>query len=133
MKNIYLLTIAVIFTTASCKSNPKYSEYDESDFYEVQGVITSAVQNDNSFDNSIVKNISYSYFLDRENPKKGIEKNLEIFEAKKGYPLIVLVHKDNEDISFYGRVGILDSINENERAFLRKHINHEIKKLNLRK
>jgi hypothetical protein len=69
------------------------------------------------------------YFLDRPNPKTGIEKNLDMFEAQDGYPLIVLVHKKNENISFYGRVGILDSLNQKEQEFLSKHIESEIKKL----
>ncbi|MBF8148639.1 hypothetical protein ITJ86_01950 [Winogradskyella sp. F6397] len=130
MKNTLSLILLILLCFTSCESKAKYTDYEESDFYEVQGVIISAVQNDNYFDSSLVKNISFNYFLDREIPKTGIEKNLEIFEAKKGYPLIVLVHKENENISFYGRVGILDSINEKEKVFLSKHFQEEIEKLN---
>lgn len=133
LKNIHILILVILIGFSSCQSKSKYSDYDESDFYEVQGVIISAAQNDNYFDNSMIKNISYNYFLDRQIPKKGIEKNLEKFEAKKGYPLIVLVHKENEDISFYGRVGILDSINKKERKFLSEYIQEEIEKLNKNK
>ena len=75
------------------------------------------------------KNVSFTYFLDRPNPKTGIENNLEMFEAQNGYPLIVLVHKEDENISFYGRVGILENLNEKEKEFLSKHIEKEMSKL----
>ena len=52
-----------------------------------------------------------------------------MFEAKNGYPLIVLVHKDDENISFYGRVGILENINDKEKAFLNKHFQKEMNKI----
>ena len=58
-----------------------------------------------------------------------MENNLEMFEAKKGYPIIILVHKNNEDISFYGRVGILETLNNKERQFIKKHLEGEIKTL----
>jgi hypothetical protein len=114
----------------SCESKKKYSDYDESDFYEVQGIINQANPTSDPFDLPIVKDISFTYFLDRTNPKTGIEKNLEMFEAQDGYPLIVLVHKEDENISFYGKVGILDSLNQNEHEYLSRHIKSEIKNLN---
>ena len=41
----------------------------------------------------------------------------------------ILVHKNNEDISFYGRVGILETLNNKERQFIKKHLEGEIKTL----
>ena len=130
MKDNFFILLIIVIGFTSCQSKTKYSDYNESDFYEVQGIINSANLNDNSFDSPIVKNISFSYFLDRSIPKNGNEKNLEMFEAKKGYPLIVLVHKDNENLSFYGRIGILKTINDKEKAFLKNHFHEKIEKLN---
>ncbi|WP_178983324.1 hypothetical protein [Winogradskyella helgolandensis] len=124
-----IIFFSMMMGLCSCNSKPRYSDFKESDFYEVQGIIISASQNDNYFDNSSVKNINFSYFLDRPTPQIGTEKNLDMFEAKNGYPLIVLVHKDDESISFYGRVGILDNLNEKEKTYLSKHIQNEIENL----
>ncbi|MFD1614028.1 hypothetical protein [Gelatiniphilus marinus] len=129
MKKNLSLFLGLIILFTSCKSKIKYSDFNESDFYEVQGIINYANPSNNPFDVSIVKNIGYSYFLDRPIHLKGEEKNIEMFEPKKGYPLIVLVHKDNENISFYGRVGILKTLNNKEKEFLKKHIQDEIKKI----
>lgn len=116
------------FGLISCESKKKYSDYKESDFYEVQGIINYAKPTSDPFDSPTEKNISFTYFLDRPNPKTGIENDLEMFEAKNGYPLIVLVHKDDENISFYGRVGILENLNKEEKEFLEKHLKSEIEK-----
>ncbi|SDX51038.1 hypothetical protein SAMN05216556_13818 [Aequorivita viscosa] len=113
----------------SCESEKKYSDFKESDFYEVQGIINYANPTSDPFDSPTEKNISFTYFIDRPNPKTGIENELEMFEAKNGYPLIVLVHKDDENISFYGRVGILGNLNEKEKAFLKKHFQNEMNKI----
>lgn len=129
MGKIRALILILNIGLFSCESDKKYSDYNKTDFYEVQGIIDYANPTNHPFDNSTVKDISFYYFLDRPNPKKGIEKNLNMFEAKNGYPLIVLVHKDDEDISFYGRVGILESLNKKEEEFLSKHIQNEMKKL----
>ena len=129
MKKHFGLLLIIFIGFVSCESKKKYSDYNESDFYEIQGIINYANPSDNPFDSSIVKNIGFSYFLDRPIPIKGEEKNLEMFEAKKAYPLIVLVHKDNEDISFYGSVGVLDNLNKKEKEFLKEHIQNEVEKL----
>lgn len=55
-----------------------------------------------------------------------MENDLKMFEAKTGFPLIVLVHKDNENISFYGRVGILENLNTKEKEFLSEHIKNQM-------
>ena len=125
------LTILLILTFGlfSCKSEKKYSDYNETDFYEVQGIINYANLTSDPFDSTTEKNVSFTYFLDRENPKTGIENNLEMFEAQNGYPLIVLVHKNDENISFYGRVGILENLNKKEKEFLNKHIQSEMTKI----
>ena len=70
--------------------------------------------------NSSVKNIRYQYYLNQSPPLIGFE-NIDMFEAQRGYPLIVLVHKENPDISFYGRVGILDTLNTKVSTILKNH------------
>ncbi|MFL1013619.1 hypothetical protein [Flavisericum labens] len=129
MRKTLNILLFLSFGLLSCKSEKKYSDYDETDFYEVQGIISYANQTSDPFDSTTEKNVSFTYFLDRPNPKTGIENNLEMFEAQNGYPLIVLVHKEDENISFYGRVGILENLNEKEKEFLSKHIEKEMSKL----
>jgi len=52
-----------------------------------------------------------------------------LYEIQKGYPLTVFVHKDDEDISFCGPIGIVDNLNEKEQQFLKKHFQEEMDKL----
>jgi hypothetical protein len=129
LRRILLILVILSFGITSCESKKIYSDYDESDFYEVQGIIESASPTSDPFDLPIVKDISFIYFLGRPNPKIGIEKNLEMFEAQNGLPLIVLVHKNDEDISFYGRVGILENLNLGEKEFLSEYIKKELENL----
>lgn len=129
MRKTIILLLTCCIGLFSCESEKKYSDYKESDFYQVQGIINYVTQTSNPFDNSTKKNVSFTYFLDRKNPKTGSEKNLNMFEAKNGYPLIVLVLKENENISFYGRVGILENLNEKEKEFLSKHFKNEMNKI----
>ena len=118
--------ISLSFGLSSCESEKRYSEYNDSDFYEVQGFIESANPTSDPFDSPTEKNIRFKYFLDLDNPKSGMENDLDMFEAKTGYPLIVLVHKDDENISFYGRVGILENLNNKEKEFLSGHIKNQM-------
>ncbi|WP_405251785.1 hypothetical protein [Dokdonia sp. Asnod3-C12] len=106
----------------------KYEDYNEDNFNEVQGLIMSAVPDGDPFNSSSIKNIRYQYNLDKSPPLIGFE-NINMFEAQRGYPLIVLVHKEDESISFYGRVGILDSLNGKEKSFLKKHFQGELEKM----
>ena len=116
----FYVTIILIVCLFSCKKQYQYDDYDEDDFIEVQGIITSAVPDGDPFNNSSVKNIRYQYYLDQSPPLIGFE-NIDMFEAQRGYPLIVLVHKENPDISFYGRVGILDTLNTKVSTILKNH------------
>lgn len=136
-KSIILILI-LLFGLLSCESEKKYSDYNEADFYEVQGIIDNVAQNNNLFDSPRIKNVGFTYFLDRPTPKKGIEKNIDLFELERGYsiyeiqngyPLIVLVHKNDENISFYGQIGILDNLNPKEKKFLTEHFQNEMDKL----
>lgn len=127
MKKIHLSIYFLYIIFIGCSSEKKYADYNEDEFYEVQGVIKKAAPTSNPFDLPVVKDIRYIYFLDRKSPKTGIEKNLVMFEAQDGLPLIVLVHKDDENISFYGRVGVVKNINPKEEAFLFDFIRNQMK------
>ncbi|WP_228530332.1 hypothetical protein [Tamlana sp. I1] len=131
------LTILLIlpFVFFSCKFEKKYSDYNETDFYEVQGIIDNITPNRNPFDSPRLKNVKYTYFLDRSIPKKGIEKNLDMMEInngfyfksiENGYPIIIFIHKNDENISFCGPIGTLDSLNSKEKEFLTKHFKHKL-------
>ncbi|MUU78274.1 hypothetical protein [Winogradskyella endarachnes] len=130
LRKTLTILIALSFGLSSCKSEKRYSDYNESDFYEVQGFIESASLTSDPFDSPTEKNIRFKYFLDRENPISGMENDLEMFEAKTGFPLIVLVHKDDENVSFYGRVGILENLNTKEKEFLSEHIKNQMELIN---
>jgi len=125
------LSILILVSSGllSCRSEKQYTDYNETDFYEVQGIINYANPTSDPFDSTIEKNVSFTYFLDRPHPKTGIENNLIMFETQNGYPLIVLVHKADENISFYGRVGILENLNEKEKDFLYKHLENQRNKM----
>lgn len=124
----FYISLPIIILLISCNKEVRYKDFDKSDFNQVQGLIISAVPDSYPFNSHTVKNIRYKYQLDRNPPRIGFE-NIDMFEAQRGYPLIVLVHKSNPEISFYGRVGILDSLNEIESAILKKHFQNEIEKL----
>ncbi|MEN3322377.1 hypothetical protein VP395_01435 [Mariniflexile soesokkakense] len=138
MKKTLAISLILVFGFYSCESDKKFSDFNEDDFYEVQGILDYVGQNNNPFDSRSIKNVSFTYFLDRSTHKKGSEKNLDLneieyilrpYDIQNGYPLIVLVHKDDENISFYGQVGILENLNENEKGFLTKHLRKEMDKL----
>lgn len=110
--NFKLFRISIIgcffISLLSCNTNvKKYEDYDENDFYEVQGIITKTVPSSNSFDSPRNKTIFYDYHLDMGVPLKGSEENIDLI-LKAGDPIMVLVHKENIEISFYGGFGIID-------------------------
>ena len=138
MKKTLTIILILSFGLFSCKSDKKYWDYNETDFYEVQGIIDIVALNSNPFDSPSIKNVSYTYFLDRPVPKKGTEKNLDLLEInngiyfkhiENGYPISIFVHKNDENISFCGRIGILDSLNPKEKEFLTKRFQNKMEKL----
>ena len=124
----FFIPTILISCLLSCNKQLKYEDYNEDNFNEVQGLIMSAVPDGDPFNSSSIKNIRYQYNLDQSPPLIGFE-NIDMFEAQRGYPLIVLVHKEDVSISFYGRVGILDSLNTKEKYFLKKHFQEELEKM----
>ncbi len=112
----------------SCESEKKYSDYKESDFYEAQGLITSVYQTADPTDLPIVKNITYKYFLSDSIPMIGREENLELAWAENGIPIVVLVHNSDKNISFYGRYGLKDNLETDEKKYINNYIDKLIEK-----
>ncbi len=87
----------------------KYEDYDEDDFYPVQGIITKVTPTSNPFDNPHNKVIYFDYNLEKITPLQGSESNINLM-LKAGDPIIVLVYKANDEISFFGGFGIIDDV-----------------------
>lgn len=104
MKNLFLILLFVL----GCSEKKKtYYDYNENEFYEVQGVITKTVPTSDPFDSPRKRNIFYDYHLDFSPPLKGSENGIDLV-LRVGDPIVVLVHKDDINITFYGRFGIID-------------------------
>src|SRR3546814_6275675 len=73
LRKTLIILIILSLGLSSCESEKKYSDLKESDFYEVQGIINYANPTSDPFDSPTEKNISFTYFLNRPNPKTGIE------------------------------------------------------------
>jgi len=100
---IVLLFIGLIY---SC-GKKKFEDYNKNDFNEIQGIITNVKRTPSPFDNSRVRNIEYLYYLGKNKPFKGGEKNIDLF-LDVGQPIVVLVHKNDSTINFYGYRGVLN-------------------------
>ena len=101
MKHTFLIS-TLVFLTVSCEKD--YNDYNPRDFYEVQGIVTDVIPTQNPFDDPWDSYIYWEYHFDRHPPLKGSEKETELM-INKGYPIVVLVHKDDINISFFGRLG----------------------------
>ena len=121
MKKYITLILSLSIGFQSCNSEKKYSDYNEKDFYEVQGIITSAIPTSDPFDLPPMKDFKFDYFLSDSIPLNGEEKNIQSQWAKQGVPIIVLVHKKDEKISFFGRPGVKDNLTINELVYLNKY------------
>ena len=81
MKNILL--ILFVLTILSCNSEKRYEDYNEEDFYEVQGIITSANPNNDPFDSPTVKNIYFEYFFRSLNTYERCRKKFRYVRGSK--------------------------------------------------
>ncbi|RKF04382.1 hypothetical protein C8N26_1049 [Tenacibaculum lutimaris] len=106
----YLIIFIVFF---SCSKEKRYEDFNENDFYEVQGIITKVYQTSSVFDSSYNKLMDYSYALNDSVFLNGSEK--EFYKAwVVGEPIVVLVHKKDSKINFYARNGVLDNVTEEQ-------------------
>lgn len=105
-KFVFIFLILAFFY--SCGSGEKkYEDYNESDFYEVQGIVTETHSSSDPFDSSRIKTIFYDYHLEFNKPLSGSEKNIDLV-LRVGDPIVVLVFKKDKKISFFARHGIVD-------------------------
>jgi len=107
----YKYLILLLFTGLiySC-GEKKYEDYNENEFNEIQGVITKVKPSTNPFDSSRVCDVEYLYYLGEKEPFLGKEKNIDLY-LNTGQPIIILVHKKDSTINFYGYNGTIN-INE---------------------
>jgi len=63
LKKYITLILSLSIGFQSCNSEKKYSDYNEKDFYEVQGIITSAIPTSDPFDLPPMKDFKFDYFL----------------------------------------------------------------------
>lgn len=103
MKKIIIL----FFIIVSCNQKDKlnYEDYNDEDFLPVQGIITK-VYKKGAINNFIKKDVHFIYNLEKEKPSKGYE-IYSPYILNEGEPAIILVHKDNDSISFFGGRGII--------------------------
>lgn len=120
MKRIVTLLILVSLLILGCRSSTNdkglsYADFEPEEFYEVEGRVLS-----NLLGFSLPRNrvLNYEYFLDQETPLVGYERNIHT-TLKPGDRLVVLVHKKDSTISFFGYVNpmLLDrSIQETRKV-----------------
>lgn len=112
LKGKFSFFLMVIFFL-SCTKEKRYQDYNENEFYEVQGIITKVYQTSSVFDESYNKLMDYTYAINDsvflEGKEKGFYKAWNI-----GQPIVVLVHKKDSSISFYARDGIVHSFSEKQ-------------------
>ena len=105
MKSIIALLLLVSVLTMGCRSSTNnkglsYTDFEPEEFYEVEGRVLS-----NLLSFSLPRNrvLNYEYFLDQETPLVGYELNIHR-TLKPGDRFIVLVHKQDSTVSFFGYV-----------------------------
>lgn len=105
-KNL-LLSIALLAAFSACQNTDK-EEFDENDYYEVQGVITKV-------NPAIVKGqrhlASYYFtYIDQDSTlKRGNEKYIETrIRIRKGSPVTIMIHKDDSLDLFIWELGVVN-------------------------
>lgn len=116
MNRLSQLLIVILLLTLfySCKEETKkkeniidLSEYNEEDYYKVQGIVVKNSVHFNYVDKFNKKSIFYIYRLDLNQPLVGIEENTNL-KINPEEPVAVMVHKRDSTISFIGHRGIID-------------------------
>lgn len=102
---IFIFLKVCLILNSSCsdeKSNTNldYEDYNPKHFYEVTGRV---IENRRSYHIPKTNILFYEYFLEKEKPLKGQEENLNV-HLNRGEKFIVLVHKEDSTISFFGYV-----------------------------
>ena len=98
----------LLFLAFGCGNPAKkeYEDYNEDDFVEVQGILTRTFGKAR-FPDKFRTDIYFIYNLDKENPDTGFELGSP-YMLDEGEPIIVLVHRNDHKISFFGTRGIIE-------------------------
>lgn len=96
----FILILLCFITTKNRKL--EYEDYDPEDFYEVTGRV---IENRLTHHFPKKRILVYEYFIDKETPLKGKEENINLV-LQKGEKFIVLVHKKDSTISFFGHIDL---------------------------
>jgi hypothetical protein len=86
--------------------NQLSSDYNENDYYKVQGIVVKEVKSFNYAD-KYKRDIEYIYRLDLDTPLLGIEKDTKL-AIHVEEPVAIMVHKRDRAISFIGHRGIIN-------------------------
>ena len=100
---ILLVLFASLMLGCRSSTNNKglsYADFEPEEFYEVEGRVLSNLL---GFSLPRTRVLKYEYFLDQETPLVGYERNIHT-TLKPGERFIVLVHKKDSTISFFGYV-----------------------------
>lgn len=117
MKKLFFIFYIVI-VGCNEESIKRYEDYNEEDFIEVQGIIMRTVKK-NNFQNFIETDIHYIYNLGQEKPTIGKELKSD-YMPHEGAPAIILVYKEDKNVTFFSRSGILDEEEEVLLDYLKK-------------
>jgi len=110
----------LLFLSFSCREK-SFEEYNENDFYKVQGVIVSAKMTNSIADSPFMKEIKYEYFINDSLLLENLE-DFSFADMEKGIPIEVLVHKENPNISFYWRNGFSDNITPYQTQYVEEKL-----------
>lgn len=112
-----ILIIVLSFNFINCADNKKktFEDYNEEDFIEVQGLIINA-EKEFSYQYREV-DVVYIYDLEKEKPTVVFEKNTP-FIPMIGSPVIILVHKYEDGVTFLGGIGYV----ENEGGLVEQYL-----------
>lgn len=103
-KSLILYISCFLISLFSCREK-SFEEYDEGEFYKTQGIIISAKQTKTILDDPFMKEIKYEYFVNDSLILEDSE-DFSFVDMQRGVPIEVLVHKKDQDVSFYWRNGI---------------------------
>ena len=124
----YIFSFFLIIGLLSCINKKSYEEYNEEDFYRVQGIITKSKRTADPTDYSRNKDIEYKYFLTDSVDYYGTEKGISLVGLYQGAPVVILVNNNDKTTSFYGYNGVLDSVTYGEVKFMKEYLGKIIEK-----
>ena len=109
MKKIIFYLLIIGFVNFSCnqKKDKSYWDYNENDFYMTQGIISDIKLRYDYLKMRHLRDVYFIYHLDFEKPMEGVEKGTD-YRLNIGEPVIILVHKKDSSISFFGHRGLVD-------------------------